>query len=499
MPRRPITTMGFALLLGVCIGAGSVLAPAPARLGSTTTGDAALGARVREATGDGLGYRGIQVTFVDKEKLTFAGLGDSGNPAHPSVDESTVFEAGSIGKPMTGMLLADLEDHKLLDLRAPLEHLLPERSFSDPLIGQATLTDLATHRAGLEKMPDDLDMVGRNLRLMLLGEDPYHGLGEDDVLNAAESASAGTPGRYLYSNLGMALAGHTAARHAGHPFAELLSARLFGPLGMRDSRVMAAGDPLPPRAAEGRQATGPPVDHWYASGYTPAGDIWTTGRDLGVFLRAVIRKTAPGARAAIPTHEAERNGRTGLGWFTSKIGGRDITWQNGATGGFTSYMAFDGAAERGVIVLGNTDRPVDAIGERLLGLEPTVPPATGPTHAFVTAAVALGAPLPLLVGWLRPGAAAGRRRSTGLICVHAAFGAAALALDWRRGNWLSVPPELWAVGSGVLLCAFLLAVAGRGPRPPEEQPTSCPDPTGGLARTAALWTGCLAVLLAAQL
>ncbi|MGW7193571.1 serine hydrolase domain-containing protein, partial [Streptomyces sp. NPDC054838] len=408
MPRRTIRAMGLALLLGVCAGAGGVVAPAPARLGNATTGDADLAARVREAAGDGLGHRGIAVAFVDKGKLTYAGLGDSGNPAHRAVDESTVFEAGSIGKPMTGMLLADLEDRKLLDLGTPLERLLPERSFSDPLIGQATLTDLATHRAGLEKMPDDLGMVGRNLRLMLLGEDPYRGLGEDDVLSAAESASAGTPGRYLYSNLGMALAGHAAARRAGQPFSELLSARLFGPLGMRDSRVMTAGDPLPPRAAEGRQATGPAVDHWFASGYTPAGDIWTSGRDLGVFLRAVIGKTAPGARAAIPTHEAGRGGRTGLGWFTSAIGGREITWQNGATGGFTSYMAFDGAAERGVVVLGNTDRPVDAIGERLLGLPPTVPHAAGRTAVHVTALAALGAPVPLLVAWLRPRAAAGR-------------------------------------------------------------------------------------------
>ncbi|MFE5677692.1 serine hydrolase domain-containing protein [Streptomyces erythrochromogenes] len=466
------------------------------------TGDAALAARVREAGGDTPGYRGIEVAFVDKGELTFAGLGDSGNPMHRTVDESTVFEAGSIGKPMTGMLLADLQDQKLLDLAAPLERLLPERSFSDPLIGQATLTDLATHRAGLEKMPDDLDMVVRNLRLMLLGEDPYRGLGEDDVLSAAESASASTPGAYLYSNLGMALAGHTAARRVGQPFPELLSARLFGPLGMRDSQVLAVGDPLPPRAAVGFQETGPTVDHWFASGYTPAGDIWTTGRDLGVFLRAVMGKTAPGARAAIPTHEAGRGGRTGLGWFTSTIGDREITWQNGATGGFTSYIAFDGAAQRGVVVLGNTNRPVDAIGERLLDLPPTVPAGASRTPALataLTALTALGAPLPLLVVRLRSGGVAGRCRRAGLVCVHSLFGAAALALAWRRGSWLTVPPELWAVGFGVLLWTSFLAVAGRGSHPPAEQAFPPLASTGPLVRTIALWTGCLAFLLAAQL
>ncbi|MGW7188450.1 hypothetical protein, partial [Streptomyces sp. NPDC054838] len=87
----------------------------------------------------------------------------------------------------------------------------------------------------------------------------------------------------------------------------------------------------------------------------------------------------------------------------------------------------------------------------------------------------------------------------GLICVHAFFGAAALAFAWRRGSWLSVPPELWAVSSGVLLWAFLLGVAGTGPRPLAEQPPPPPAPTGPLVGTVALWTGCLAVLLTAQL
>ncbi|MGR8008671.1 serine hydrolase domain-containing protein [Streptomyces hypolithicus] len=483
----------MALLLTICAGAGSQMAPAPARLGSAMTGDRNLAAQVREAAGDGRGYRGLSVAVVDRGSLRFAGLGDSGNAAHSDIDASTVFEAGSIGKPMTGMLLAELEDRKILDLATSLEQLIPEGRFSDPAVASATLEDLATHRAGLEKMPPGLRMTARNAELVLLGQDPYRGLSERDVLRAAETASAGSPGTYSYSNLGMALAGYMATRRTGLPYTELLTTNIFEPLKMRDTRVMRINDPIPSNVARGQQATGPSTAHWYASGYTPAGDIWTTGRDLGLFLRAVIQKTAPGARAAAPTHDAEPGGRTGLGWHTSTISGRNITWQNGATGGFTSYIGYDRTTQMGVVVLSNTDRSVDVIAQRLLGLPASHPP-TRITPAVGTVMGSLGAPAPLLAVNLRHSATPRVRLRT-LMCVHASFGAVALWLTWRLGDWLTVPPVLWALGAGALMWGLFSAIGRTGNPCTTAEGVQAGTVIRVASRAAAAWAGSLAALL----
>ncbi|MGW0701404.1 serine hydrolase domain-containing protein [Streptomyces sp. NPDC002867] len=477
------------------------MAPAPPRLGSASTGDADLTAQVREAAGDGRGYRGISVAVVDGGSLRLAGLGDSGNPAHRQVDSSTVFEAGSVGKPMTGMLLADLADRGTLDLGTPLEQLLPGSRFADTAVAGATLEDLATHRAGLEKMPSDLGTATRTLRLRLLGQDPYQGLGEEEVLAAAGTSSARTPGTYAYSNLGMALAGYAAARRTGRPYGELLTTRLFAPLGMSDSRIVRRGDPEPPGTARGQQATGPSTDHWYASGYTPAGDVWTTGRDLGRFLYGVMKGTAPGARAAVPTHDAGPQARTGLGWVTTTLDGHAVTWHSGATGGFTSYIAFDRETGRGVAVLSNTDRPVDAIGQRLLGVSATGPRSAGTGHALGTALATLAAPLPLLVTGLVPGFPGARRRV--LAGIHALSGAAALWLTWRLGDWLSLPPALWTAGAAVMASGFLFTVGRTGGRCAHtkraKDRTTARTTAGAACRVVTVWAGALAVLLAHQL
>ncbi|MEJ8655469.1 MULTISPECIES: serine hydrolase domain-containing protein [Streptomyces] len=485
------------LVLVICVGAGAFLAPAPPGLGSSTTGDASLAERVRHAAGDGRGYRGISAVLIDRGRLTFAGLGDSGNPARRTVDASTVFEGGSIGKPMTGMLLAELEDQKIIDLNSPLERYLPDSRFSDPVVAQSTLRDLATHRSGLDKMPDDLDMSVRNLKMLLFGKDPYRGLGGDDVLRAGEDASAGSIGAYRYSNLGPALAGNVVSHYTDLSYSQLLSAYLLKPLNMRDSRIVERGDPLPRNSAHGQQSNGALTDHWFASGYTPAGDIWTTANDLGLFLRAVMEKTAPGVRAAVPVHNASPGSRTGMGWLTSATRGHEITWHNGATGGFTSYMGFDRATQRGVVLLSNTDRPVDAIGERLLGLptpgrEPVDIPAV-----LGTILATSGAPVPLLAArlWRRPRV---RWKWFVLLCIHVIFGAVSLWLGWRLGSWLNVPSVLWTVGFGGLTLGALASFI-----------QFMPSMSGGagrqlcgqhrIVRTSAAWTGILAILLLTQL
>ncbi|MET9607264.1 serine hydrolase domain-containing protein [Streptomyces sp. NPDC006512] len=489
--RRPgALLLGLALLLGAV--AGSLWSPAPPVLGGRTSGDATLAERVRVVVGDGRGYRGLAVAVVEHGTVRTAGLGDSGNTRAAVVDSSTVFEAGSLGKPMTGMLLADLADRGRISLTAPLRTLLPDSAGIGPGLADATLEDLATHRAGLDKLPPTSAMALRELRLRLFGHDPYRGLTEEDVVSSAESAAIGTPGRYSYSNTGMALAGLAAAHHTRQPYPQLLRQHLFSPLGMANTRIVTRADPLPPSAAQGRKATGPAADHWYASGYTPAGDIWTTSDDMGRFLRAVMEGSAPGARAAEPGYDAGPGGRIGLGWFTSATEGRRITWQNAATGGFTSYMGFDRERALGVVVLSNTDRPVDGIGQQLLGLAAAPQDGDG-ALVLLTVAGTAGASLPALAAAAGVGA---RRTFRGRRFLDAAFAMTALALTHRLGDWLAVPPVLWTAGlllaAGAVVLDIARAAARATPAPDGPHPFPGPAVRAGAARA-----GLLAATLAA--
>lgn len=81
--RRP----SVILLLSLLVGAAATLmigprAPSLPAATSTDTGDPELAARVHEVFGHGKGHRGVAVALVDADgTATFAGVGDSGDPA----------------------------------------------------------------------------------------------------------------------------------------------------------------------------------------------------------------------------------------------------------------------------------------------------------------------------------------------------------------------------------------------------------------------------------
>jgi CubicO group peptidase (beta-lactamase class C family) len=58
--------------------------------------------------------------------------------------------------------------------------------------------------------------------------------------------------------------------------------------------------------------------------------------------------------------------RIGAGWLTMTMKGRAITWHNGGTGGFRSWIGLGRAAQTGVVILSATALSVDRPGFKLL-------------------------------------------------------------------------------------------------------------------------------------
>ena len=77
---------------------------------------------------------------------------------------------------------------------------------------------------------------------------------------------------------------------------------------------------------------------------------------------------APGIAALTPVRDfAGEAGRIGAGWLTSAVKDRHITWHNGGTGGFRSYVGLDLENQRGVAVVRASPRSADRVGLDLLG------------------------------------------------------------------------------------------------------------------------------------
>lgn len=338
-PRQSPRVVARAVALAVLVALLGVLArPSPPSLSTRVTGDPALAAAARPLLRGALDR--VSVAVIDGESVTYA---------HFGVDNDTTYEIGSITKTFTGLLLADAIARGEIAADTRVGALLP---LAGSPVADATLAELASHRSGLPYIPRLVDVPVSAL-LMFAHRNPYI-QDADGVIAVARAARLGERGRFVYSNLGVALLGQALAAASHRDYADLVRERLFAPLGMAGSSVPVALANLPPGAPTGRDRAGHPEAAWTMHGAAPMGGLRSTPADLVRYARGLLDGTAPGMDALAPRWEAFGGRRVGYAWITEERGGRTLTWHDGMTGGFASAIILDRANHRAVIILSNT-------------------------------------------------------------------------------------------------------------------------------------------------
>ena len=281
--------------------------------------------------------------------------------AHHNCSPGDDFEIGSISKGVTGLLYHVGVERGEVNPTSRLDELLP---LSGCPAGAIMLADLATHRSGLPRVIGT-QLWRRTLDHYRHGTNPYPE-GLDDLFDAARTARL-RPGRPAYSNAGFQLLGHALAAAAGVPYADLVRARIAEPLGLSPFSVPASAAELSPSAVTGH-AGRRQVDPWLGAGIGPAGGIRASVEAMAGLARALLTRTAPGVAALDPvTDFAGPAVRIGAGWLTTDRRDRgQLSWHNGGTGGFRSWLGLRRDEGLAVVVLGASSRSLDALGLALL-------------------------------------------------------------------------------------------------------------------------------------
>lgn len=277
-------------------------------------------------------------------------------------DPDADFEIGSVTKGVTGLLYRDAVAREEVTAETTLSELLP---LQGTRAGRITLGSLAVHRSGLPRLPRSAQPLRKTVELWRRGTNPYgEPLAEllDQVREVAPSGS-----RPRYSNLGFELLGHAVAAAAGSSYAELVRTRLTDPLELGAFYVGDTPAALRQQAMRGVDRLGRPMEPWTGEALGPAGGIRATGAAMARLLAALLDRTAPGVDALDPVEDlAGPAVRIGAGWVVTSRKGRVLTWHNGGTGGFRSWLGMDRAAGTGVVVLSARSTSVDGAGLELL-------------------------------------------------------------------------------------------------------------------------------------
>ena len=262
-------------------------------------------------------------------------------------DADTQYKIGSVTKTMTAALVMLARERGEVDLDDPVRRFLPDGPFPD-----ATLRRLLSHASGVTAEP--------------------HGTwwerADGGDLAALAAAHAGVtpvlePGTtFHYSNVGFGVLGGVIEQVTGATWWEALRAQVLEPLGMgRTSYHQEAphADGFALRDLTGELTVEPLPD---TGAMAPAGQLWSTVADLGVWLTALVDPersvlSADTLRTMATPLAATQEDRTGtsmgLGVFVHRDKGRSVLGHGGSMPGFSCGVLVDRDTKVGVVLLSN--------------------------------------------------------------------------------------------------------------------------------------------------
>ncbi|WP_165069639.1 serine hydrolase domain-containing protein [Marisediminicola senii] len=349
-PRRVLLAAIAAGLVTALLGAAAI--PRPPSLSADVSGDDELIDTVHQLLADDPGVRDrLSVAVID---------GGTVRTAHFGAMDATEYEIGSVTKTITGSLLADAIERGEVRADTPLGDLL---DLGTSPAASITLDELATHSSGLPRLPMSLGMIVSAIVSQYRASDPY-GATIAELEQSARDTELGER-EFVYSNFGFALLGQALAEAAGTDYATLAEERVLGPLGMAHSYVPTTPAGLRDDAPTGYSVAGRPADAWTLGADAPAGSARSTLADMIAYTIAQRDGAAPGSAATEPMAPAGESGEVGYAWLTTD----GVTWHNGGTGGFTSWVGFDRESDRAVVVLNGTAATVDDLGFGLMATD----------------------------------------------------------------------------------------------------------------------------------
>lgn len=293
-------------------------------------------------------YKCILVGLVTEKGTVVIPIGKVDH-CHDIINESTIFEIGSITKAFLGIILAKASIEEKLKIDEPINHSDLSISLPDMSGIDITWRNLANHTSGLPRLPTDL-YISNDIQ-------PYADYGSkelDNFLNTYK-LSVNPGSTYLYSNLGAGITGYALEGVYNKNLDELIKEKITIPWKMKDT-TMFLNDRQKRRLAP-VYLNGELVEVWRWQVLKGAGGLRSTMHDLLIFLQTLMNpheEFEQSVQLAIkPTYSVNDNLQVGLFWHYNS--NDNIIWHNGATYGSSSFIGFNPDSKVGIVVLSNSN------------------------------------------------------------------------------------------------------------------------------------------------
>lgn len=295
---------------------------------------------------------GLSYAVIDEGQLVeVGGLGLQNLDGNAPVTRNTVFEIGSLTKPITAASVMMLVEEGRLSVSDRItDHLagLPDAW------SKVTVRHLLSHTSGIKSYTDLVDFL-------TLSQTEYT---HSDILNMIiDHPLEFEPGTdWDYNNSGYYLLGMLIEEVSGQSYWEFLRTRMFEPLGMSATGPTDQNSSGFARA-DGYSWTGQ-ADGWVprhgitASAGFAAGSIASTAADLAKWLAAlsggdIVVSSSLEEMWSPVVRDVGGSSGYGYGWYINTYEGQTVVEHSGASPGFTAYALHFTEDDITVLVLAN--------------------------------------------------------------------------------------------------------------------------------------------------
>jgi CubicO group peptidase (beta-lactamase class C family) len=313
---------------------------------------------------------GLSIAVIDDFQIVWVkAYGVIGAGSKTPVTPKTLFQAGSISKPVTAAAALSMVEAGKLSLDQNVNEQLkswkvPDNEFTPTQ--KVTLRRLMSHTAGLtiHGFPGyDVDAPLPTVVQVLNGEKPA---------NTAPVRVDAIPGtKAVYSGGGVTIEQLLMTDVSGKPFPALLRETVLDKIGMSDSSYE---QPLPSaRAAAtawGTYTDGKPVHgKWHVYPEMAAAGLWTTPTDLAHFaIEIALSKNGKSNRVLSQKMTNEMLTPVldfvALGFFLEKDN-PGVFGHNGADEGFQALLTMNYDTGKGVVIMADSDNGIAVAGQLL--------------------------------------------------------------------------------------------------------------------------------------
>ena len=281
--------------------------------------------------------------------------------------DSTQYELGAFTKVFTATILAQAVTEGKIKLEDTVQNYLP-KGYTLPQFNHKPIRfiDLATHTAGLPKYPYNIGQTESEANNLFKN---YTEAEEKEFL-AFYRLRSSPSSKYEYSHLGFDILAQALVHLYGAPnYETLLQQKILQPLKMTNSGVN-----IPPRnPAQGYNRMGKPVPAWTMASFQGSMGAKSTMQDLLKFMRLQIDTPADWQKTIALTqteqHDADKRAvKVALGWHSVTVLKKypPVIVHTGVTDGQRMYFAFVPKTRTGVVILANSEEPMNALGPLIL-------------------------------------------------------------------------------------------------------------------------------------